>query len=127
MKAKSKGRGPRSSVSAEAFGTWNKKEDFSPPSYEKTPEVEKALKERLDQAFMFNALNPDEFAVILSAMRHCPKKAGEVVISEGEDGEELYVVSQGSLSCTKIFVSYYSLISIAWQGGAYPPEGLPAW
>lgn len=129
MKAKSKGRGPRTSVSAEAFGTWNKKEDFQPPTYEKSPEVAKALKVRLDQAFMFNALNPEEFDVILKAMRHCPKKAGEVVIKEGDDGEELYVVSQGELKCTKVFVSFcvQNPYLIARQRRAHSPEGLPAW
>lgn len=36
-------RGPRTSVSAEAFGNWNKKEDFKPPFFEKTASVKQAL------------------------------------------------------------------------------------
>ena len=53
-----KQKGPRTSVSAEAFGNWNKKTDFVPPFYEKSAEVKAALKKRLEQAFMFSALNP---------------------------------------------------------------------
>lgn len=33
----------RTSVSAEAFGVWNKKTDFKPPSYPKPKEVVEAL------------------------------------------------------------------------------------
>ena len=40
-------KGPRSSVSAEAFGSWNKKAEFKPPKHEKTLAVREALKKRL--------------------------------------------------------------------------------
>ena len=33
-----KARGPRASVSAEAFGAWNKKSAFEPKVFEKSPE-----------------------------------------------------------------------------------------
>jgi hypothetical protein len=35
-------------VSAEAFGNWNKKQDFVPPFYEKTTQQKEALKKRLE-------------------------------------------------------------------------------
>jgi len=35
IKAKAQQRGPRASVSAEAFGSWNKKEEFKAPFYPK--------------------------------------------------------------------------------------------
>ena len=40
-------RGPRASVSAEAFGNWNKKEEFKAPYYEKAPATVNALKSRV--------------------------------------------------------------------------------
>jgi len=46
----------RTSVSAEAFGVYNKKGDFKPPSYPKTPEVQAQIKKRLNEAFMFSGL-----------------------------------------------------------------------
>ena len=55
---------------------------------------------------MFNALNPEEFEIVLGAMVGVQKKAGEVIIKEGDDGDNLYVVEKGVLDCTKVFVSY---------------------
>jgi cAMP-dependent protein kinase regulator len=61
---------------------------------------------------MFSALNPEELDIVLGAMQHVKKKVGEHIIKEGEDGDNLYVVEQGTLNCTKIFVTtlLYSLI-----------------
>jgi len=42
-----KGTKPRISVSAEAFGTWNKKENFVPPFHEKTQEIVQQLSDLL--------------------------------------------------------------------------------
>lgn len=55
---------------------------------------------------MFNSLNPNELDIVLNAMVGVTKTAGEVIIKEGDDGDNLYVVDKGVLSCTKIFVSY---------------------
>ena len=55
---------------------------------------------------MFNALNPAELEIVLGAMVSVFKKAGEVIIREGDDGDNLYVVGSGQLICTKILVSY---------------------
>ena len=71
---------PRASVSAEAFGNWNKKEDFKAPFFEKSAEQLEVLKQRLSQAFMFNALNPDELQIVLGAMQKVVKEPNEMVI-----------------------------------------------
>jgi cAMP-dependent protein kinase regulator len=105
-----KGRGPRSSVSAEVFGTWNKKGEFKAPSYPKNSEVKAALKKRLEQAFMFSCLNPQELEIVLDAMQYVKKHPGEFIIKEGDDGDNLYVVESGVLTCTKHFVSFINLI-----------------
>jgi len=97
-------KGPRCSVSAEVFGKWNKKEEFKAPKYPKPPQVRDALKKRLEQAFMFSSLNPEELSIVLDAMQSVKKMAGEAVITEGEEGDCLYVVESGVLTCTKIFV-----------------------
>lgn len=61
------------------------------------------MKERLDQAFMFNALNPAELEIVLNAMVGVTKKAGEEIIKQGDEGDRLYVVEKGVLNCTKLF------------------------
>ena len=44
-------------------------------------------------------------------MQEVQKKAGDVVIREGDDGNELYVVDNGKLNCTKILVSLVERLS----------------
>jgi cAMP-dependent protein kinase regulator len=55
---------------------------------------------------MFSALNPAELDIVLNAMSQVTRKAGEIIITQGEDGDNLYVVESGVLSCSKLFVSY---------------------
>lgn len=57
---------------------------------------------------MFNALNPEELNIVLDAMNSVSKKAGESIIKQGDDGDNLYVVEKGTLDCTKLFVSIYN-------------------
>ena len=96
-------RGPRASVSAEAFGNWNKKEEFKAPFYAKSEELTTSLRSRLSQAFMFSNLNPNELEIVLGAMQKFDFQPGSMVINEGDDGDNLYVVETGKLKCTKRF------------------------
>jgi hypothetical protein len=48
-----KGRGPRGSVSAEAFGAWNQRKAYETKVYPKTVESEVAIREKLNMCFMF--------------------------------------------------------------------------
>ncbi len=52
---------------------------------------------------MFNALDEQEFNIVLDAIEERKCKAGEAVITEGEQGDNMYVVESGQLTCTKIF------------------------
>lgn len=63
---------------------------------------------------MFNALNPEELEIVLDAMSSVSKKAGEMVIAQGEDGDNLYVVEKGTLICTKVFVSSFIIYVLEW-------------
>lgn len=54
-----------------------------------------------------------------------PKKEGETIIREGEDGDNLYVVEKGTLTCTKIFVSTFGTnFVLGWSHGAHFPQGV---
>jgi len=53
---------------------------------------------------MFSSLSPEELSIILDAMQSVKKKPGELVIVEGEEGDCLYVVESGVLTCTKVIV-----------------------
>lgn len=58
----------RISVSAEAYGAWNKKKAYVPKVVPKTQEQKERIKLRLEQAFMFNALDEREKQIVIDAM-----------------------------------------------------------
>jgi len=92
----------RQSVSAEAYGTWNQKKAFTPPNHPKTDEQKTRLKTTLQKSFMFSALEDKDMEVILGACIECNFPAGTKVINEGEDGDYLFVIEQGTLECIKM-------------------------
>ena len=58
----------RTSVSAEVYGQFNKKEDFKPRVISKTQEQVEKISNRLSNAFMFSALDDGEKEVVINAM-----------------------------------------------------------
>jgi len=100
---KKKAKGPRASVSAEAFGAFNKKEDFKAIVVPKSETAKAAILEKVNKGFMFSGLDDKEKKIVVDAMdeRQCFK--GDVVIKEGDEGDVLYIIDSGTLSCTKIF------------------------
>ncbi|KAL4439096.1 hypothetical protein ABPG74_008871 [Tetrahymena malaccensis] len=100
---KSKGKGMRASVSAEAYGSFNKKGSYVPKVVHKEEEQKKRIEHRLMQAFMFQALDEKEREIVVNAMTEVKFSPGDWIIKQGEDGDNLYVVDQGELDCYKKF------------------------
>ena len=90
-------------MSAEAYGDWNKKGDFKPKVVPKSQDTREKLSKRLLQAFMFNALDENEFEIVVDSIEEVRTKPGDAVIKEGDEGDCMYVVEQGTLTCTKVF------------------------
>lgn len=63
-----KNKGHRTSVSAEVYGKFNKKEDFKPRVIPKTQDIVETISNRLSNAFMFSALDDREKEVVINAM-----------------------------------------------------------
>ena len=84
-------------MSAEAFGSWNQKKAFEPKKYPKTPDQEQAIRDKLSLSFMFSALSEEEQDIVISAMQERVTAPKETVIKEGDEGDCLYVVGQGTL------------------------------
>ena len=103
MPAPAANRKPRASVSAEAFGTWNQKSAFKARVVPKSNEAKQAIREKLSMAFMFSALDKAEQNIVIDAMEECKVQVNDVVIAEGDQGDCLYVIGSGTLSCSKIF------------------------
>jgi cAMP-dependent protein kinase regulator len=91
----------RASVSAEAYGAWNQKKDFTPPVHAKTEEQKTRLVNCLKSSFMFEALAEKDFQVTVDAMEEVNAAAGETLIKQGDEGDFLFVVEDGKLECTK--------------------------
>jgi cAMP-dependent protein kinase regulator len=100
--AKKKGNKQRMAVSAEAYGAHNKKGDFVAQVVEKSADTTEKLQKRLMQAFMFNNLDAGEFKVVVGAIEEAKFNAGEDVITEGDQGDCMYVLEEGTLECTKV-------------------------
>jgi len=96
-------RKARNSVSAEAFGAWNKKGDFKAVIVPKNEATKGKIRDRLSKSFLFNSLDKKDFEIVIDAMTEVKLKVGEKVITEGDDGDYLYVVEVGKLQCSKIF------------------------
>ncbi|OMJ67927.1 hypothetical protein SteCoe_34786 [Stentor coeruleus] len=93
----------RTSVSAEVFGQWNKKENFIPRVIPKSQDLKLRIHERLNKSFMFESLDNKEKDIIVDAMEEKNFPANNFVIQQGQDGNELFVVETGKLECTKVF------------------------
>jgi cAMP-dependent protein kinase regulator len=96
-------RGQRSSVSAEVYGAFNQKGNFVPPVTEKTPEQRERIVSKVTKSFMFNTLDESELNTIILAFVERRFKDGEAVITQGEQGDVLYLIEKGELDCYKTF------------------------
>jgi cAMP-dependent protein kinase regulator len=96
---KPQSKGARQSVSAEAYGMWNQKVEFTPPVYPKSDDQKGRLEGTLMKCFMFSALEAKELKVVIDAMQEVIVEAKERPIAQGDDGDFLFVIESGSLEC----------------------------
>ena len=93
----------RQSVSAEVYGIHNKKKPFVPRVIPKTNEQKERIREKCMQSFLFNSLEDKELKTVIDAFEEKRYKAGQNVITQGEEGDVLYLVDSGDLDCEKVF------------------------
>lgn len=91
----------RQSVSAEAYGMWNQKKEFTPPEYAKSEAQTANLKRILSSSFLFSALEDKDMGVIVLAMKDESYEPGARILTEGDDGDFLFVIEDGSPECKK--------------------------
>jgi cAMP-dependent protein kinase regulator len=93
----------RSSVCAEVYGAFNKKEDFKHRIIPKTPDQIERITNKVNKSFMFSALDEKDLKTVIDAMEEKNFLKNEVVIKQGDDGEVLYLLETGKLDCFKRF------------------------
>ena len=94
---------PRTGVSAEVYGEFNKKEDFVARNIPKTDEQIQRIKSSVIHSFLFSNLEPKDLEIVIGAMEEKRFKPGEDVITQGDKGDCLYFVESGNLECYKQF------------------------
>jgi len=109
----------RASVSAEAYGQWNQKKAFTPPSYPKTSEQLERLSGTLMKSFLFSELDKSDMNLILLAMREQNFSAGTKVINEGDDGDYLFVIESGTLDCVKNIGGEDKVVKVVTAGDVF--------
>ena len=93
----------RVSVSAEVYGLFNKKENFVPKIIPKNEDQMNRIKGKIISSFIFSSLDKKDLDVVINAMEEKRFKLNENVITQGEDGDCLYIVETGNLKCYKTF------------------------
>jgi cAMP-dependent protein kinase regulator len=91
----------RASVSAEAYGMWNIVKEFVPPVHAKTEEQKGRIKKVLSRSFLFSSLETSALQTIVDAMQEKIVEEGDKLITQGDDGDCLYVVEEGQMDCFK--------------------------
>lgn len=98
-----KAQGQRSSVCAEVYGIFNKKENFVARVIPKTEEQKETIHKKCLQSFIFNSLEDQDMVTVVNAFEEKKYKAGDYVINQGEQGDVVYLVDKGELDCEKVF------------------------
>jgi len=111
--------GSRKSVSAEAYGQWNRKQAFVPPVFDKSAEQKGRLVLVLKRSFMFSSLDPSDLEKITMAMIEKSFSPGVQVIKEGENGDYLFVIESGVLDCIKVIDGVEKVVKTCAQGDVF--------
>lgn len=110
----------RASVSAEAFGDWNRRGAFVPPQYPKTPDQDDELTRVLCRSFLFHSLEAKDLQVVVLAMKGpLSVDAGVQFITEGAAGDHLYVITEGALHCTKVLSGVETVVKTCLKGDLF--------
>jgi len=112
--------GCRSSVSAEAFGSWNQRTLFTPPVWPKPDAQVQQLSETLQRSFLFQSLEDTDLQVVSLAMRGpLPLEPGHRIIQEGQSGDHLYIVQDGVLDCAKFLDGCERVVKTCQSGDIF--------
>uniref|UniRef100_A0A915P7D1 cAMP-dependent protein kinase regulatory subunit n=1 Tax=Meloidogyne floridensis TaxID=298350 RepID=A0A915P7D1_9BILA len=81
----------------------------------KDDDTQKALRQAMCRNVLFAHLDVDEQKAIFDAMFPVEKKQGEIIIEQGEEGDNFYVIESGEVDC---FVNGEFVLSVK-EGGSF--------
>ena len=112
-------RGPRQSVSAEAYGAFNERKAYVPKVIEKDEGQTTRLQEVLQACWMFKHHTPENMKIILDAMQEKKVAAGTRLIQEGDEGEVMWVIEDGELDCIKVIQGEEKVVKTCKRGDVF--------
>merc|ERR1719378_1099345 len=92
---------------------------FTPPVNAKTQEQKERLKKVLSSSFIFAVLDGKDFEVILDAMKEVTFEAGAKIINQGDDGDYLFVIEEGSPVCKKMIDNEEKVVKTCTPGDVF--------
>ena len=102
-KRQNKKKNFRVSVSAEVYGIHNIKKPYVPRVIPKNEDQIARIKDKCMQSFIFNSLEDKELKTVIDSFEEKKYTQGQAVITQGEEGDVLYLVDSGELDCEKVF------------------------
>jgi cAMP-dependent protein kinase regulator len=109
----------RTSVCAEVYGIYNRQEDFKPRVITKSHEQKETIKSRVEENFLFSNLDEKDLETVIDAMEEKVFNSGSTVITQGDNGDCLYLIQSGSLDCYKDIDSERKHIKVYSPGEAF--------
>lgn len=91
----------RGSVSSEAHGKYNQRSSYVPVVIPKTDEQKDRVLAVLEKCWMFNGLAAADKRTVVDSMQERSLEAGTRLIQQGNLGEAMWVLEEGSLQCYK--------------------------
>jgi len=85
-------------------------EEWQGPDVGKSDEEVEAVRAAFSKDIFFSSLNEDEQADLIRAMSRVDLTQGQILIREGEETTDVYLLEQGSLEC-------YTIARVASDGG----------
>jgi len=95
------------------------KKEWEAPKYEKTSDQKERIADTLSKSFMFADLEEKDLNTIILATKECTFTPGTKVITEGEDGNYLFVIEKGTLECTKVINGESKVVKTCNEGDVF--------
>lgn len=103
LKKKAQGKTrSRIGISEEAFGSFNKKETMELTEVPKDQETTMLIKSLIRNSILFQNIDSRDEEALIKAMNFKDYAEGDRVISEGDRGDDLFIVESGEFSCSKV-------------------------
>ena len=101
------------------YGKFNQKSTFKPQVIEKSPETEQQIWKLLEQSILFQNLTKEDMECVVKATEVNDVEQGQTVITEGEQGDSLYIVSSGEYDCHKMISQKNTYLKTYKTGEAF--------